>query len=336
VPPQEKDKKEISSAESADEHSAIDIQPLRTYKSDVEDIFKRGQLSAARVVFAEKKRKEQNPTPVETLPAGKSRLSRPAIIVSFFLIIIGVSLIFYALKLKQPEEVDLPVVYPSLISVESKKGLNAAGLDRARLIAAVSTLKKSSPLPLGAVTQLILIKNTTPAPTEANPTPKPFKEAITVAEFLNLLQTKAPPFLVRALRDEFVLGVHGYAGNQPFLIFKIQSFENAYAGMIAWEETLLDDLGPLITREVTNWPLTDNDSTATSTNPADAKAVVIPGQDFSFRDLIVRNLDTRVKMDKGEIVFLWSFPDRETLVITNNDRTFRDIVARLQAAKIVR
>ena len=318
-----------------------ELQPLRTYKSDIEDIFKRGKTSTADVVLAEKKRREKRLEKMGAAepalsPRPKARLSKPTIIMSAALIIAGSAALLFAVFFKPKPQTEIPIIHPSFINVESKKGLESENLNRSQLISAVNTLRNGPPLPIGSIIQLIITKTLAAPPSEDNPKPKPVRAAIAVDEFLKIIEAAPPSFLTRALDDEFVFGLHGSAGNQPFLVFKVNSFENTYAGMLAWEDEILTALGPIIKRKTD--PLTGNLSNASSTSQG---ATSTPSKELitaesAFKDEIVRNLDVRAIRENNVLTFLYSFPDKETLVITNNDKTFRDVVARLQAAKLVR
>jgi hypothetical protein len=50
---------------------------------------------------------------------------------------------------------------------------------------------------------------------------------------------------------------------------------------------------------------------------------------LKFTDRIIENHDTRaLETNLGDIVLLWTFLDRSTLVITTNEATLREILSR--------
>jgi UDP-N-acetylglucosamine transferase subunit ALG13 len=52
-------------------------------------------------------------------------------------------------------------------------------------------------------------------------------------------------------------------------------------------------------------------------------------------DKIVENHDARViQNNTGDVSLLWTFIDRNTLIITTNDATLREIISRLQTAPV--
>jgi hypothetical protein len=168
--------------------------------------------------------------------------------------------------------------------------------------------KNKESLALGLMAQLYVEQAGTS--TDIQPT------YVSAQQFLTLIAPTLPDTFTRTIAPVYLLGVHSFGNNQPFLIFKVDSYEQGYAGMLAWETTMKHDLSPLF--DYTPVPKTQTASTtATSTAP-------------SFIDSIVVNHDARVLKDQyGTIDFLWTFLDHSTVVITTNPDTLREIVSRL-------
>ncbi len=99
------------------------------------------------------------------------------------------------------------------------------------------------------------------------------------------------------------------ADESIFLIIKLDSFENAFAGMLEWEKNIAEDIGPLFaTREIL--------------------AQIPAGTAFS--DITERNKDSRViKTEDGQTALLYSFFNDDTLIITDNLETLHVIIDRL-------
>ena len=47
-----------------------------------------------------------------------------------------------------------------------------------------------------------------------------------------------------------MIGVYSWNGNQPFIILKTDSYENAFAGMLSWEKNIAGDLSALFPRNI--------------------------------------------------------------------------------------
>ncbi|MDP3763922.1 MAG: hypothetical protein Q8Q92_04795 [bacterium] len=142
---------------------------------------------------------------------------------------------------------------------------------------------------------------------------------LSTGEFLNILESQAPASLVRAFSPLFMFGALGQSpatnGASSFLIIKLTSFENTFAGMLLWEKSLAGDLGPLF---------------AASNLLKD----IIPG--LAFTDLTDRNKDIRELLLENQPVLLYSFFDNNMLIITDNIETLRTIFDRLTREKLSR
>ena len=92
--------------------------------------------------------------------------------------------------------------------------------------------------------------------------------------------------------------------------------------MLAWENNLKDDLGPIFI------PPTPAAVTTTSDQVINRRVI--------FEDIVVKNRDTRALRDaEGKIIFLYSFPDKNTIVIATNADTLQKITERLLAGKLI-
>jgi hypothetical protein len=166
---------------------------------------------------------------------------------------------------------------------------------------------------------------------------------LTTQEVLQFLSPNVPDTLLRSVDPQiYLLGIHVYQDNQPFLILKATSYEEAYAAMLAWEPYMQGDLAPFFAR-IPPIKLSDTppQSVGTSTQAvASTTTTTTPTQFYTppaaFVDRIVENQNTRVIQNAaGDILLLWTFLDRNTLVITTNEVTLREIISRLTNTNIV-
>ncbi|MEK7170331.1 MAG: hypothetical protein AAB767_03525, partial [Patescibacteria group bacterium] len=150
------------------------------------------------------------------------------------------------------------------------------------------------------------------------------ESALTTQHLFTLLEASTPSALVRALGSAPVLGLHGFRGGQPFLLFNVSSYDSAFPAMLVFEATILDDVGPLFgvhTREL----LANVGSTT-----ADALQNRIV-----FKDVVIRNKDARAAFNpQGTIVFLYAFIDKQTLVLTTNEETLKTLIAKAGGGKL--
>lgn len=121
------------------------------------------------------------------------------------------------------------------------------------------------------------------------------------------LKLQIPDVLAKSLSPRYMLGFYR-SGNliQRFLILKTSSIDRAFAGMIAWEQTLGPEVLPLFYEIPPLIPMN------------------------SFKDKLVRNRDTRVLMvENKSTVLLYSLVDNETIVLAPNEEVFTAVLDRL-------
>lgn len=135
---------------------------------------------------------------------------------------------------------------------------------------------------------------------------------VSAAEMAALMDVPVPDIIARTLQPQWMFGVYADQGvNRTFIVVNTNLFQNAFAGMLAWEPTLPNDLKSYI-------------------SPQDAATA-------QFKDEIVRNKDVRAFVTHtGRTMFLYSFIDNNTLVIAENETTLNAIVARLENKAFVR
>ena len=107
----------------------------------------------------------------------------------------------------------------------------------------------------------------------------------------------------------------GTFGESAFLIIKLASFENAFAGMLMWEKSLSQDIGPLF---------------------ATAEFLRSVPPETVFTDITDRNKDIRILALGGQPILLYSFLDNNTLIITDSMETLRTLIDRLTQEKLSR
>ncbi len=136
--------------------------------------------------------------------------------------------------------------------------------------------------------------------------------ALSTSEFLEMLETRASGSLVRAFDPLFMFGAFG---ESTFLIIKLVSFENAFAGMLAWEKNLSQDIGPLF---------------------ATAEFSRSMPSGSTFTDITDRNKDVRILALGDQPILLYSFFDNNMLIITDHIETLRTLIDRLTREKLSR
>lgn len=127
-------------------------------------------------------------------------------------------------------------------------------------------------------------------------------------EFAGLTGINLPLHISYNTEDRFFMGAVKLDGLiHPILIIKIkeESYENALSGLKTWEKTIIKDLDFLI----------ENKATSSPDNP--------------FSEKLVKNQNAKVaKKTDGtkETFFLYSIFNKKYIIITDNERSFEEIL----------
>ncbi len=176
----------------------------------------------------------------------------------------------------------------------------AAGETRAGFIQKITAAVEKATIPLNEVKLF-------PVTIEGAP--------LTPEKLFALLSASAPASLARSLDASLSFGIHSFRGNQLFILIPVRSYEYAVAGMLQWGNAILDDLGPL-------FKIKTGELALLSSAPA-------------LKDAIVKNKDARALFAAdGSIIFLYSFLDRETLLITGSDETAKTLLPKVSRGQL--
>jgi hypothetical protein len=115
--------------------------------------------------------------------------------------------------------------------------------------------------------------------------------AATTQEFFMQLGLTLPARTLRALEPVFVIGSVTTTRNEPFLLIRSNNFDALFAGLLAWEPSMQEDLAPLF------------GNVSTTTMP--------------FTDAVRDNRSVRVLHDaSGAEIMTYSFIDERTVIMT--------------------
>jgi len=292
---------------------------IRTYKSDLEAAIQADHLSSINIAIAENEKMHNqikmgqgNDSVTDNSDYSKSKIM---IFISLILVVIGVVGIGYIFLAKgqNPTVLTQAQEFPSLITTEIKDELNTNLIIKDKFVKTLSEKLNDSQIPANNFYNLYLTVN-------ANST----KKLINSAEFISLLGLKIPDIVGRTLLPNFMVGVYSFGKNLPFIILKTSSFENTYAGMLAWEKDLEKDFQLLF-----RLPGYEN--------YGNIVVALTPTETKKFEDGVIVNKDVRLlRNDAGQIMFLYGIIDKETIVITMNDLAFKEIINRLNKEKTLK
>ncbi len=304
------------------------IKPLVTYEDDMAETLRKQQESIISINLAEKKRREENGEERGSLEESDS-VRRIMLVASIVLVLAGLGIVgyFYYSRTKTVVLVK-PVAAPALITLDATKNIDGSNLNRDRLVRIVTDARTSIAQPNGSITDLHLTED-----------PQGTKTPVDIGVLFPLIAPTAPAALTRAFDTPYLFGIYSAAQNSPFIIVKVASFEHAFAGMLEWEKNMSDDLGPLFfntTPTDSSASLNLTNILATSTTSSTPAQIVSP-QTGAFEDLVIKNKDTRILRDsERNIVLIYSFLDKNTLLITTSDDVFKNVLNKFVNSKLVR
>lgn len=277
------------------------LRSVRTFQGDVAESIKTNKTSVVKVVLAEQVRRQK----LADLASPKSRKNIAFIAVSLALLIIGgtTAFIFYN-KSKQPTIKEIAVKIPSLIFAENTKPISVTGLSAELLSQTIGDEVNGANNKLDTIENIFLYEG-----------PKENAIPLSTHRLFFFLDNRMPPTLLRSLDNNFMLGVHTFNGNHPFIILQTNYYENTFAGILAWEQYMARDLLPIF---------------GIKKNP-DSPIFL-----RTFEDKIIKNRDTRaLKDDNGDVLLFYVFKDKKTLIITNSEFTMDEVMRRLNSSNPV-
>lgn len=306
---------------------------VRTFQSDIASSIKSDNISMIKVALAEKERQEKEGAYFEV--DNKKTNYKPLILIMVICAILAIAIGFVYWYFNRPPAPTLEQLVtpqePMILYSETQSAVSVAGKNSDAILADLrkETLAK---LDLGTIKR-ILITNTVGTSTQN----------LTAQEFLREIRSRAPDSLVRAINPYFFIGAYSFDPHDVFIIFKINSYDTAYPAMLEWERSMELDLGKLFIEEkppviVEN---TAVENATTSPDNTSTSSTKIRTTDDStgniFKDKILQNKDVRALINPdGNILFMYTFLDRQTLLIVSSEKGLKEVIYRMTTGRIKR
>lgn len=293
---------------------------IRTFQSDISGAVKSDNISMIKIALAEKGRREQEGQYVEV--SAKKISKTPFIVIGVVVLLVGLGVGFVYLYFNQAPlptiEQTIAPKEPEIIYSETQAVVNTDGKAPAVLLGEIKA-EGLAPFDLGTVKRTLL---TTGVGTSTR--------NITSDELFAILKTRIPAQLQRSINPYFVVGTYAFTPHDSFMILKINSYDNAYAGMLAWEPYMETDIGGMFIGETRTQPITPIEGVNPIVNTTQSREAV-------FKDKVVQNKDARVlTAEDGSIKFMYTFIDKETLVLVSSENGLKEILFRLTSGRIIR
>ncbi len=277
------------------------LHPLRTLQSDLAGAVQNEKLSATKIAISEQERAPRSIISPEESPFS---IWKTLTILFIFLILIiggGAGGYWYWIN-KTNTTAGSNIVVQSIIYAETSTEIDTTKVPTANLISTVTELL-TAPATAGETINNIYFTKVLSSPD--GKTTK--KSLLSFPEWQKYSQSAIPEDFSRFVND-YMIGLYkGSEEKSLFFTFKIDLFDNVF-------QTLLDHEGDYLPNIFKN---------------LDGKNLVGTSTKQTFSDRLIKNINTRVLTnDQGKIVMIYSFLDRNTLVIAESeDALYRAYVA---------
>ena len=305
------------------------VARIRTYERDVEEFMKQEGGTAAKFALAEQERRIgrvetkniphhnssleggvptkvgtedvsiPSPTAEHYLATARS-LALWSVIFLFLAGEVGIGYWYVSNLPARQESAPRVTGTAKIILADREKTIDTSRLARDTFITSFAREREAA-LALSSFTLI------TPSVTERDAEGRAAARALTAQEFLSVMNASVEGEFIRALEPRFALGIRGLPFNRAFLIFKTNYYQTALAGMLKWEETMLNDVGPLFGDAIGR---------------------------MNFTDRTIRNRDVRELLgEDGKPLLLYGFADKKTFIVTNDEDSFEKIMDKLIVAQ---
>lgn len=286
------------------------LNQIRTFQGDLATAINKQNESIISIQRAEETRREAiktlGPKEVENLEGEGSKRALVLALLTLVLAGLGAAGAFYV-YVTYEQKTAPPIVSTPLnqfVSASTVVPIDASTLSRQAVIGVV-TAERAKARGENEITQINFLRGSEVG-----------SETLTSDALLTRLNVHAPQPLIRAMGPMFMIGVLGSSPSHTLLIIEIDSFENAFPGMLEWEARIIEDLMPLFAEG------------------EELEKVPTSGE---WRDVVIQNRDTRVlRNTDGEVALIYAFFENRLLIITDNESTFRLISERLESQKLTR
>ena len=291
------------------------VARLHTLKDDLKGVVQEKKISLVRAVALEEEKRQGQERFVHTeTPAQSAHQSRRKLIiavVSVLLFMFGAAF-FYSIYnfMRGSADSGISPQEQPLMFAERTIAFSLGTLADIEIKRSLAQARQSSGS-LGSITRII------PTISQVDASGTSRDQPAATETFLNAIGAHVTPELTRALSDNFFLGIHAIDKNAPVLIIPVSSYERAFAGLLAWEPTMNEDLSPFFT--------------PVPSQTIDASGLSVQRQ---FQDAVLFNYDVRaLRDDSGAVELLYSFPTRSVLIIAESPNSFTEILSRLRASR---
>ncbi len=277
------------------------LKTIHTYTSDMADAVRENEATVIKIALAEKDKREQEDMYKKAQGTG---ISKFFLTLGGIILLVGASILVYFLMQRNGAinaPVKAPTAVPAIISYDDQSFVDLSNATSASDVTEAINLEVEKGGALGSIKSLLLTKFA-----EGKAQLFPFDD------FLSLTKIAPPQTLVRTLSGEYMVGIYTSESSRAhlFMVVQVKDFNQAYAALLEWEKTMLDDLFILFHIDVSG------DHSSLFEKP--------------WNDIIINNKDARILYDEsGDDVLYYVFADKNNLIIADNQDAIEEITARL-------
>lgn len=267
------------------------IDTLRTYQGDIASAVQHDNLTMSKIAILEQNKRGQTAGGALAPKTFKAHLLLGILISVLFVGGVGAVAYSFIQKKKNNAPVAPVVSARKIISAEENTTLNITHFSSEQIFEVIS--KEVVKIPKDKTIRNVAFERD--------------EKEIVVGDFLQSIGARTPAVLLRNLYDNFFFGINFVGSGKPFLIMFTSSYDIAYANLLEWEATLLDDFKKIFASEID------------------------PEKSYVFKDKIIGNKDTRALEDaEGNMLFFYTFVDNQTIVFAKNEETLEEVIDRMR------
>ncbi len=299
------------------------IKALRTFESDALEAMRRQRIGTVDIATAEQMRPREPEVVAQTIipepePEHEGR-NRLLLIISGIVVLSGIitagAYLLFRPKALPPAPVT--ITGKPVIAIDVYKNIDLTKFTQKDAVDAIVRERDAATLRVNSTEAITFSVRE-----------NEIARALSAGEFLSKISPSLPSAFARSLERNFVFGLMGYDGNQPFVVLRTNSYEIAYDGLLRGEVDFYREAGRAFVEG--NGPLPRLSTSTIAYLGTDVDKQV-------FRDKVVLNIDARVVANQNDkTIFMYAFVDQATIVITTSEKTFAELVNKLRLAKLIK
>jgi len=272
------------------------LKTLRTYQGDMQEYISKNNTSIATIAVAEQKKKEK--VDIQQNVQKYEIKNKFLVTISISLLIIGLVAILSVYLNQIMKDAPETQQESSIISYSEKENVELQS--KQFVISEVENLIEKWNNPANSILHINFVKDTESL------------DRAKIGNITSFIGPNIPQNMARSLTEDYMFGIYSFGQNAPFIILKTKDYGLSYSGMLKWEENILDDLDFMFKIQ--------GDTSF-----------------YRFEDESFRNKDLRiVRSPERNTIFLYTFLDRETILITSTEEVFSALLDKYINSQITR